>query len=247
MTVNPGPNYFGFRRQDPTNPASGLDLIANGNTVESFGGVAGITSSGATSGALLAGRGTSASPVTASVAGKFISQYFSSSVTSGSVEGVYTRTYLTGAGADINAFRAFATVTDVAAGSAARGAHISLSWGTSGTVTGLGTALEATLHVPTTAGMTGTVSAIKAAINSDAATSDPVGSRISFIQIVNQGDATGGADVDDDAACLDFDGFTVGSGNMIEASTTESNYAYSVRCKLPDGTPVYMMLASAAG
>ena len=90
--------YKGWRNPTPTSEVAPLDVVVNGTIVESFGGDPSvITSAGAASAGILSGRGTSASPVTISTAGKFISQYFASSVTSGSVEGLYTRTYITGA------------------------------------------------------------------------------------------------------------------------------------------------------
>lgn len=154
--------------------------------------------------------------------------------------GWYTRSYVSTAALSADAFRAYGTVENVAAATV-RGAHISLSMGTSGTVTGLGCALEATLHIPSTAGQTGTIYAIKAAINSDAATSDPAGATtLAYFAAVNQGDATGGADVDDDAALFHIDGHTIGNGNLVEAVGTAyalSEFTHSIRIKF--GSTLY--------
>jgi len=158
---------------------------------------------------------------------------------------LYVRQYLSTAAIDGDAARFYGTVNNVAAGTA-RGAHISLSFGTSGTVTGLGVALECTLHIPNSATQAGTLAALKVAINSDGSTSDPAGSSLSYIQVANQGDATGGADVDDDANLFEISGHTIGSGNMIEASTTEANYSHSLRIKI-NSTLYYLMLASTVG
>ena len=161
--------------------------------------------------------------------------------------GLYTRSYIATAAVGADALRAFATVEDVAA-STVRGAHISLSMGESGKVSGLGCALECTLHIPATAGQTGSIAALKLAINSDAATSDPVGAtNLSYVRFDNQGNATGGADVDDDAYLFSIFGHTEGSGNMIVASATEANYAHAARCFIEGVGAVWLMFASASG
>lgn len=153
--------------------------------------------------------------------------------------GFYTRSFVRAAAISGDAARIYNTVYDVA-GATARGLHASLSFGTSGTVTGLGAAIEATLHLPSTAGAAGTLYAVKAAINSDAATSDPAGATtIGFIGVVNQGDATGGADVDDDAVLFHFDGFTVGDDNMIDTAATEyalAEITHGIKCKVGSTT-----------
>ena len=196
------------------------------------------------SGALLMGAGNSTSRlVTSAASAKFISFYFEQYGTGG--YGMYVRQYLSTAGISGDAARFYGTVNNVAAGTA-RGAHISLSFGTSGTVTGLGVALECTLHIPNSATQAGTLAALKVAINSDGSTSDPAGSALSYIRVDNQGDATGGADVDDDAALFDISGHTIATGNMVAASATEANYSHSVRVRI-NGTSYYMMLASAEG
>lgn len=185
--------------------------------------------------------GTSAVPVTEDTANmKFISMYFDDGATSGEAVGLYDRLYVTGAAGEGIALRAFCSVTDVAAGNA-RGAHISLSFGTSGSVTGLGTALETTLHIPSAGGLAGTVSSIKAAINSDGANSDPAGSQISVFNVVNQGNGTGAADVDDDCCLFDLQGWGVATGDMIYHSTsTPGDSAGSIRIRLPSGALAYL-------
>ena len=200
--------------------------------------------SGNTDGGVIKG-GTSVAPITEDTANmKFISLYFDDGALSGEAVGIYDRLYVTGPGGEGIALRAFCSVTDVAAGNA-RGAHISLSFGASGSVTGLGTALETTLHIPSGGGLAGTVSSIKAAINSDGAGSDPAGSRLSVFNVVSQGDGTGMADVDTDCALFDFQGFAIGDGKMIavKASGAAPAVTESVRVRMPDGTPRYIMLS----
>lgn len=194
------------------------------------------------------GFGTAASPALSSTAGKnFLAFYVQNSATSGDNRGMYLREYLSGVGTAGEALRVFTTVSDVAANTV-HGAHISLSFGTSGSVTGQGIANRNTLHMPASAlvGLGTTYAAVQAEIWSDAATSDPGGNLLSFFRAVNGGDATGGADVDDDVALFDISGVTIATGNLVAASTTEANYSHSVRVRI-NGTSYYMMLASAEG
>lgn len=203
---------------------------------------------GADSAGLIAGIGTSASPATTATADKsFKSYYLQSTATSGTARGEYLRLYIGGAAGGGEALRVFTTVNNVA-GETAHGAHISLNFGTSGSVTGQGIAMRGTLHMPSTAlaASNVTYSAVQAEIYSDAATSDPAGNLLSFFRAVNGGDATGGADVDDDVALFDISGVTIATGNMVAASTTEANYSHSVRVRV-NGTNYYMMLANAEG
>jgi len=197
---------------------------------------------------LIMGYGNSTTRYVTSVANaRFFDFNFENSATSGDNRGMYLRLYHTGAGGGGEALRVFSTVADVAAATV-HGAHISLNFGTSGTVTGQGIAMRATLHMPATALASNvTMSAVQAEIYSDAATSDPGGSTLlSYFRAVNGGDATGGADVDDDAVLFDIQGHTIATGNMVAASTTETNYSHSIKVRV-NSTLYYMMLASAEG
>ena len=211
-------------------------------------GAAALTQEGANPAAVLMGYGTSTTRVVSGDASaKFISFYTEGN--GDSQYGAYFRHYVSTAAISNDCLRAFATVNNVAAATV-RGAHISLSMGASGTVTGLGAALECTLHIPTTAGQTGTIYAVKAAINSDGAASDPAGATtLAYFAAVNQGDATGGADVDDDAALIHIDGHTIGNGNLIEAVGTAyalSEFTHSIRIKV-GGTAYYIPISNLAG
>lgn len=173
---------------------------------------------------------------------KAISAYFKSLAESGSAEGIYARLYAEAAGTlTAQVARFFTTVQNVEIANA-RGVHASLSFGASGSITGEGEAIEATLHIPTGASLGGTVCALKAAVNSDGSASDPVGAKLSAIRIANQGDATGKADVDDDCAAIQFDGWGVGDGNMIavKAAGAAPNVTHSIRLRLPDDSLVYL-------
>jgi len=170
---------------------------------------------------LLLGAGTSTNPMTTATADtKFMEFRLENSATSGDNRGMYLRFYQAGAGGGGEALRAFTTISDVAVGTA-HGAHISLNFATSGTVTGQGIAGRFTLHIPATALTSNvTLSAVQAEIWSDATTSDPGGSTIlSCFRAVNGGDGTGKADVDTDAYLFDIQGWTSATGSMFLADT----------------------------
>lgn len=100
---------------------------------------------------ILLGAGTSSvKETTATANSHFLSFYVENTATSGDNRGIYLREYLSGAGGGGEAARIFTTVNGVAAGTA-HGAHISLNFAkpssTTGSVTGQGIALRATLHL----------------------------------------------------------------------------------------------------
>lgn len=199
------------------------------------------------SGALVMGLGNSTNrAVTSTTGAKFVSIYTENSYAGDAGYNTYLRHYISGVAGDGITLRSFATVNNVAAANA-RGAHISLNFADSGTVSGLGVALECTLHIPNTGTQAGTLAPLKVAINSDGSTSDTAGATsVSYIRVDNQGDTTGGADVDDDVCLFDINGHTIGSGNLIEASTTEANYSHSIRIRI-NGTLYYLMAAATKG
>lgn len=135
-----------------------------------------LTGSAGDPGAILHGGGTDAAPNTTAVANKNFMEYRceSTATTAGSdTRAMYLRLYLAGAttgGGE--ALRAFTTVE--AAIGTARGAHISLNFGASGSVSGLATALTGTLHIPNTGAVTGSVAAIEAQAYLDDGSDDDV-------------------------------------------------------------------------
>ena len=155
---------------------------------------------------------------------------------------MYLRTYITGVGGGGESARIFTTVENVI-GATARGAHISLDFAATGTVTGLGAALECTLHIANQATQTGTLAAIKLAINSDGSTSDPSGAQLSYIRVDNQGNSTGQVDVDDDAYLFDIQGHSIGDGNLVEVAVAEASYAHNIKIRV-GATEMYLMVAS---
>jgi len=174
---------------------------------------------------------------------KFFEFRCESSATSGDNRAIYNRLYITGAGNGGESLRSFTTVEDVAA-STAHGAHISLNFGDSGSVTGLGVAGRHTLHIPDDASWApGNVAALQAEIYSDGADSDTDGAtEVAFLRFVNGGNASGVSDVDDDAFLFTIDGGAVGSGNMVQTDNDETKMSHKIRIQV-HGTTMYLMAA----
>lgn len=192
--------------------------------------------------------GTSSSRIVRDTANyKFLSYYFDNGATSGDSRGMYLRQYITGIGGGGEAARIFSTVENVV-GNTVRGAHISLDFAATGTVTGLGAALECTLHIPNQGTQTGTLTALQLAINSDGSSSDPSGALLSYIRCSNQGDTTGDDDVDTDANLFNITGHAVGTGTLFQVVTT----AYTLgeitnSLKIVVGGTTLHLLASTTG
>lgn len=197
---------------------------------------------------LLFGVGTTAAPATTSTAdAKFIELRCQSSAATGDNRLMYLRYSLAGAGGG-ECLRALTRV-DTNVGTA-HGAHLSLSFvNTAGgsECSGLGAAIRGTLHIPNVASWapTGTLTGLQVEIYSDGELSDPAGlTELSFIRVVNGGNATGGEDVDDDADLFSFQGFTIGANNVFfENAATVSHVA---RCNI-GGTAYYLCFANAGG
>jgi hypothetical protein len=194
--------------------------------------------------------GTSSDRMVDDTAGrKFIELLCDCGAESDDARGIYDRLYITGAGGGGEALRAFTTVENVAAANA-HGAHISLNFAETGTITGQGIAGRNTLHIPNMALSSNvTMAALQAEIWSDGEDSDPGGStKLSCFRAVNGGDPSGMADVDDDCTLIELSGFTVGDGNMIAVDgtpTTCPNITHSIKCRLPDGSLAYLYLGAA--
>lgn len=197
---------------------------------------------GGVSPALVFGVGLSSDPATTATADKnFFEFRTQSTATSGDARGIYNRLYLSGAGVSGESLRSFTTVNNVAAANA-HGAHISLNFGTTGTITGQGIATRSTLHLKNEALASNvTMAALQAEIYSDGANSDPGGStKISYLRCVNDGHANGIADVDDDVNLIEIIGHTIGSGNLVVAETDETKFSHKIRCNV-GGTTLYLM------
>jgi len=187
----------------------------------------------------IVGNGTA--QMTSATANKIWRHYrYTSSATSGDARAQYTRLTLTGIGGGGEAARLFTTVSNVA-GVTARGAHISLDFGTTGTISGLGAAVDATLHIPNAAmAANGTYAAISADLHAVGATTDPAAvTELSFFRVSMQGNATGMGAIDDKALLFDFDGPAVGAGNMIFTNAALAA-THLIRCTL-NGVAFYIM------
>lgn len=149
------------------------------------------------SNALVMGLGTSSGRAQVNAASRnFLSFFFENFATSGDNRGMYLRLYHSGAGGGGEAARIFTTVNDVAAATV-HGAHISLNFASTGTVTGQGIASRNTLHLANQALASNvTLAATQSEIYCDGSDSDPGDSTLlSFQRFVLGGHADGVADV----------------------------------------------------
>lgn len=176
---------------------------------------------------------------------KFVSIYTTSPATSGTVRGIYNALTLTGAGGGGESLR---SRTILKAGiETAHGAHLGLTLDSiAGYVTGLGVAVRATLELPSAAlHAAGTYAALMAEVYSNGTASDPAAvTDFAFLRVVNGGDATGAAHVEDVACFVSFVGGTAGTGNMIGAAVNEPSWAGKtrlIRCRLPAGGLAYLV------
>ena len=168
---------------------------------------------------------------------KFMSFYLDNGATSGDSIGQYLRLYITGAGGGGSAGRIFTSVTDVA-GANVRGCHTSLSFGTSGSITGLGTGQTATLHIPATALNAGTYYAMQAEMWADDTTSDISGTtKHAILALQANGDATGAATVQNAIA---FDGATSADGTTMISTGAPAAATGSIKV-LVNGAVRYLL------
>lgn len=201
----------------------------------------------ATNGALLLGQGTSAAPVSTSTAAKNFLQYYvkSTATTAGSdTRAAYLRLYLSGAttgGGE--ALRAFTTVE--AAIGTAHGAHISLNFGASGSVSGQAIAMRGTLHLPAGTA-TGTVAAVQGEIYLDAATSAPPSGSHGIFRGIVAGDATNVAAVKNLFLIEGVQATAASSGVADMVTTGCADATSTVRIKVRINSTDYWLLANAA-
>jgi len=197
------------------------------------------------SNALVMGLGTSSSRAVATAAGRnFLSFYFENKATSGDNRAMYLRQYLSGAGASGDALRVFNTVNNVAAASA-HGAHISLNFGTTGTVTGQGVAGRNTLHLPDVALASNvTLSALQAEIYCDGSAADPGDATLlSFLRFVLDGHADGVADVisSTQSVLLDVQGVAASGDGVNGLFRTVAPTTLGASFKIRVGTTLYYL------
>lgn len=203
----------------------------------------------ASANAILLGRGTSADPVTSSVADKKMIEFrCETTASSGDNRLMYLRYAMGNAGGG-ECLRAF-TVVEANLGTA-HGAHLSLVFSASAggsECSGLGVACRATLHIPNVASWlpTGTYAAINAEIFSDGANSDPAGmTELSFLRMSNDGDATGKANVDTDAFLFSIQGFTAAADTtkLLSSKSLAELPANSIALRIKVGATTYYIPA----
>jgi len=192
--------------------------------------------------------GTSSSAISCSTTAdmKFISIYTSTSATSGDARSIYNRLYIAGVGGGGESLRSFTTVNNVA-GATAHGAHLSLSFADTGSITGLGVAMRGTIHVPN-AISGGTYAALQAEIWGDGATSSVSGAtEYSFIRCVTDGTtADVKATVDTSGFLFSIQGLTANTGKLVELGTGMGTVTGTLKFKLGADTR-YLPFYSAAG
>lgn len=174
--------------------------------------------------------GTSATPIVGgTTANRIFAQFYNKSTAlSGSARGIYNRLYIAGAGGGGESLRSFTTVDNVAA-ETAHGAHISLNFNTTGSITGLGAAARCTLHVPNQAQVGGTYAAVQAEVFTDGDDSDIAGvTKASMFRVVNDGNATGIGKVDAAMNLFEISGFAIGDALMIRTNTATATHGIKI-------------------
>lgn len=128
--------------------------------------------------------GTSSDPIVVTTASNVSSSFATTSATSGDTRLNYSRLTFTSTGSG-ETLRAFSVVTGAgaAAGGTINGAHISMSVTGSGTISGAGNALRATLGIGASANPGGTIAAIQ--VDSDFNNTGTVPASAAAIRITN--------------------------------------------------------------
>lgn len=237
----------GFRRTH-SNTLSDLAIVSNSAGRVEFGNFA-VSDEGDRTVAVLMGKGTSTTPVNIGTTGSknFLGFWVEADHTSGDVRGLYMRLFMGGtSSASGEAARLFTTIQTGGVADSAHGAHISLSFQTTGYASGLGVAGRNTLHIPDQASWStgGTYAAVQAEIFSDGSASDPANvTELSYIRFVNGGNSSGISDVDDDAQLFSIQGGTIGTDNLVETAVTEASYSHNIKI-LVGATQLYLMCAN---
>ena len=134
--------------------------------------------------------GTSTDPIVVTTAGKVSQSYVTTSATSGDTRLTYDKLTFTGAGGSGETARFFSVVSvaGAAVGGTINGAHISMEVDGTGTISGAGNAVRATLG-GTNLTQAGTLAVIQADTNYTGSVTTPATS--SFIRFTDSGSATG--------------------------------------------------------
>ena len=200
----------------------------------------GLNGGAASASGLLMGVGTSGDPATTAVANSIFAEFRTQSTAdSGMSQGLYWRHDVNGAGAGGNALRAFVKIT--AAGSTARGAHVSLDIDTAGSLSGFGAALDAQLMLGGAA-YDDDITALNLEIYGNA--SATVTGRTSMIRGVIQGDGTAVADINANAFFLDLSSVVASSAGFIDTDVTALTGYGGMKVRCPDGTTRYIPITT---
>ncbi len=194
----------------------------------------------ATNGLLLGGGASGATHALGSTAGNALEFYLNATHTTGDMRGEYLRLYFSGAGGSGEALRAFATINNVsvATGGTVNGAHISLGTaGASAAVSGAANALRATFGIAAlSTNIGGTCSVIQ--VDTDIATEATVPPNFAFLALTNTG-------AKKSSNFLRTPNVVAETGGLFCAHTTQT-MTHSIKFVSADGTPYYIMCASAS-
>jgi hypothetical protein len=193
--------------------------------------------------------GSTTQPIASSIANaNFMGFYVSNSdATGGTARGLYMRLYLTGtSGQSGEAVRAFTTVNGTGA-VGVHGSQSSVSFGTSGTITGLAAGIRSTFQVKNATMSTGTATAVMSELSADGSSSHFTGTVLSFFRLAISGNSTGITQLNGDSFFMDLTGgCTAGSGAtyFIDTSKTALTGYGSLRVKCPDGVTRYIPITT---
>jgi hypothetical protein len=173
--------------------------------------------------------GTSADPIAVTTAQNISSFYGTTSATTGDTRLNYSRLTFTSTGSG-ETFRAFSVVTGAggATGGTINGAHISMSVTGSGTISGAGNALRATLGLGASTNAGGTLSAFQ--VDSDISSTATVPTTASFIRVTNSNTGT--------IANL----FNLPSALVVARTASASSHTIRI---MVGSTPYYLMVSNA--
>ena len=191
---------------------------------------------------LQANIGSSTTPIKSSVADTNFMGFYVENDGVGTSRGIYMRHYIGGAGASGEAGRFF-TTENAAGGVGVHGVHASVSFGTSGMITGECAPVRATLQIPDRATLTGTLAALYPEIWAEGSSSSGAAATVlSFIRPVVGGDSSGASTLKGQAFLFDLTGVNAGSGAtyFIDTSKTALSGYGSIKIKCPDGATRYI-------
>lgn len=152
----------------------------------------------------------------------------------------YLRLKLSGAAGGGEAIRAFCTIA--AAAAVGRGAHISLNYSGTSSISGESQAIKGTYHVPNSTVSLGTSAVIEAELYADGASSDMTGGMALFGAKVS-GNTSGAGTIDAKTYLLRLSGVTDGAAEMVRRAQNEPTWTSKtclIKC-LINGNVTYLV------